>query len=155
MWAQESSSGSSTRSKPTRERSAKSYNYDNNQSSSSKTSGSVVLTGGLSIVCDTEAISVTNGGALTIGGGVAVAKNVMVGGDVMITSTTQSTNSTSASFVLSGGASVAKDMYVYGNTTVDQKLTTNDTFNYNGGGQLDTITNVTGDSVWYSFGKIK
>ena len=128
--------------------------FGNNQSSSSKTSGSVVLTGGLSIVCDTEAISVTNGGALTIGGGVAVAKNVMVGGDVMITSTTQSTNSTSASFVLSGGASVAKDMYVYGNTTVDQKLTTNDTFNYNGGGQLDTITNVTGDSVWYSFGKI-
>ena len=35
MWAQESSSGSSTGSKPTRERSTKSYNYDNNQSSSS------------------------------------------------------------------------------------------------------------------------
>lgn len=128
--------------------------FGNNQSSFSKTSGSVVLTGGLSIVCDTEATSVTTGGAVTIGGGVAVAKNVMVGGDVMITSTTQSTNSTSASFVLSGGASIAKDMYVYGNTTVDQKLTTNDTFNYNGGGQLDTITNTTGDSVWYSFGKI-
>lgn len=128
--------------------------FGNNISSSSKTSGSVVLTGGLSIVCDTEATSVTTGGAVTIGGGLAVAKNVMVGGDVMITSTTQSTNSTSASFVLSGGASVTKDLNVYGNTSIDQKLTTNNTFNYNGGGQLDTITNTTGNSVWYSFGKI-
>lgn len=128
--------------------------FANNQSSSSRTSGSVVLTGGLSIVCDTEATSVTNGGALTIGGGLGVAKNVWIGGDVIITSTTQSINSTSASFVLGGGASVAKDMYVYGSTTVDQKLTTNDTFNYNGGGKLDIIRNTTGNSVWYSFGKI-
>jgi hypothetical protein len=128
--------------------------FANNQSSSSRTSASVVLTGGLSIVCDTEATSVTNGGALTIGGGLGVAKNVWVGGDVIITSTTQSINSTSASFVLGGGASVAKDMYVYGSTTVDQKLTTNDTFNYNGGGKLDIITNTTGNSIWYSFGKI-
>jgi len=128
--------------------------FANNQSSSSRTSASMVLTGGLSIVCDTEATSVTNGGALTIGGGLGVAKNVWVGGDVIITSTTQSINSTSASFVLGGGASVAKDMYVYGSTTVDQKLTTNDTFNYNGGGKLDIITNTTGNSIWYSFGKI-
>tara|TARA_B110000495_G_C22621020_1_gene370078 strand:+ start:108 stop:614 length:507 start_codon:yes stop_codon:yes gene_type:complete len=35
MWVQESSSDSSTGSKPTRERSTKSYNFDNNQSSSS------------------------------------------------------------------------------------------------------------------------
>ena len=89
-----------------------------------------------------------------IGGGLAVAKNTMIGGDVTITSTTQSTNSTTASLILHGGASIAKDMYVYENTTVDKKLTTNSTFDYNGGGKMDTIRNTSGNSIWYSFGKI-
>jgi hypothetical protein len=128
--------------------------FGNNISSSSKTSGSVILTGGLSIICDTEATSITTGGAVTIGGGLAVAKNTMIGGDVTITSTTQSTNSTTASLILHGGASIAKDMYVYENTTVDKKLTTNSTFDYNGGGKMDTIRNTSGNSIWYSFGKI-
>lgn len=56
--------------------------FDNITSCSNSSTGSVVLQGGLSIDCPTNATSVSNGGALTIAGGAAIAGDLIVGGSI-------------------------------------------------------------------------
>ncbi len=51
----------------------------NTTASTSSSTGSVVLTGGLGISLSTDASSITNGGALTVAGGVAIAKKLYIG----------------------------------------------------------------------------
>ena len=48
------------------------------------TSGSLVITGGLSISCTTDSISYTNGGCITIGGGLAISKKTFTGDSIGI-----------------------------------------------------------------------
>ena len=57
-------------------------NFQNITSCSNSSTGSVVLQGGLSINCGTNAVSVSNGGALTIAGGAAIAGDLIVGGTI-------------------------------------------------------------------------
>ena len=52
--------------------------------SESSSSVSIVTYGGVGILCTKDAISTTNGGALTVGGGVGIAKDLYIGGDVFI-----------------------------------------------------------------------
>ena len=70
-----------------------SSNFQNITSCSNSSTGSVVLQGGLSINCSTNATSVSNGGALTIAGGAAIAGDLIVGGTIRY-GNSQSTNST-------------------------------------------------------------
>ena len=56
--------------------------FDNVTSCSNSSTGSVVLQGGLSIDCATNAVNVSNGGALTIAGGAAIAGDLIVGGSI-------------------------------------------------------------------------
>jgi hypothetical protein len=51
-------------------------------SCSNSSTGSVVLQGGLSIDCPTNAVNVSNGGALTIAGGASIAGDLIVGGSI-------------------------------------------------------------------------
>ena len=128
--------------------------FANNLASTSSTVASVILTGGLSVRSTESATSATSGGGLTVDGGVAVSKNVIVAGDVLFTSTTQSTDMSNGSLIVYGGVSVEKDTNIYGNLVVDQEITTNSSFNYNGGGQFDTIVNNSLTPTWYYFGQI-
>jgi len=52
--------------------------------STSITSAAMILNGGFSINCTSDAISITNGGSLTIGGGCSISKNMYVGQSIYI-----------------------------------------------------------------------
>jgi hypothetical protein len=56
--------------------------FNNITSCSNSSTGSVVLEGGLSIDCPTNATNVSNGGALTIAGGASIAGDLIVGGSI-------------------------------------------------------------------------
>lgn len=53
----------------------------NSTSSSSSSTGAVVLSGGLSINNSTNSSSITNGGSITTSGGISVAKDTYIGGN--------------------------------------------------------------------------
>jgi hypothetical protein len=59
----------------------------NTSGSTSGTTGSVVLSGGLSISKSTNASSSTNGGSLTVAGGAAIAQDLHIGGNLIMTGT--------------------------------------------------------------------
>jgi hypothetical protein len=59
--------------------------FSSTEASTSPSTGSIRLNGGLGISNTTDAISEDNGGALTIAGGAAVKKDLYVGGDLHIT----------------------------------------------------------------------
>lgn len=57
------------------------------QISNSSTSGALVVTGGISILCSENATSLTSGGALTVDGGASIEKNLYIGGNLYLTGT--------------------------------------------------------------------
>jgi hypothetical protein len=61
-------------------------------SSLNSTSASLLLEGGLSIKCTSNATSLTCGGSLTINGGASISKNVYIGGDLNLSSNSSSGN---------------------------------------------------------------
>lgn len=93
-----------------------------------KTSGSALLSKGeITILCSTNAIGVTNGGALTVYGGAHIQKDLLIGGDVSISS----------------------------NTTIENALFVKDAIYYKGNGLFDVIKNTSGSShAWYYMGTI-
>lgn len=56
--------------------------FNNITSCSNSSTGSVVLEGGLSIDCPTNATNISNGGALTVAGGASIAGDLIVGGSI-------------------------------------------------------------------------
>lgn len=66
--------------------------FDNITSCSNSSTGSVVLQGGLSINCGTNATSVSNGGALTIAGGASIAGDLIVGGTISYANSAAASN---------------------------------------------------------------
>ena len=61
-------------------------------SSTNSSSGGLVSFGGLSINCFTNAVNVSNGGALTVAGGASIAGNLIVGGNISYANASQATN---------------------------------------------------------------
>jgi hypothetical protein len=61
-------------------------------SCSNSSTGSVVLAGGLSINCFTNATTVSNGGALTVAGGASIAGDLIVGGNISYANAAQASN---------------------------------------------------------------
>lgn len=53
-------------------------------SSTNSSTGALISKGGISILCSTDAVSVTNGGALTIAGGSSIAKSLYVGNKIYV-----------------------------------------------------------------------
>ena len=59
----------------------------------SRTSGALVVTGGVGVSCTENASSFSSGGALTVGGGATVMKDFFVGGNLYITGNLNATGS--------------------------------------------------------------
>jgi hypothetical protein len=89
-------------------------------STSSNTSGSVTLAGGIGISNTTDATSSTNGGTITTAGGLAVAKKVFIGttldvaGITSLTSTDVSSSNTTGALIVSGGVGISGDLNTSG-----------------------------------------
>ena len=88
---------------------------------------SVIVEGGISINCSSNALSIGNGGALTIAGGTSIEKNLLVGGDIILKSTTPSNDSSSGSLVVYGGVGISGDLNIKGDTLIVGNLTVNGT----------------------------
>lgn len=91
--------------------------YTNTTNSINSSTSSVILSGGFSIKCSTNATNVSNGGAFTIAGGGAIAKDLFVGGSIYtttsstftsltLTSTEKSTSTSNGSLITVGGISI-------------------------------------------------
>lgn len=82
-------------------------------SSTSSTTGSFLLSGGIGISNTTDASSSTNGGSLTTAGGIAIAKSLWIGttmniaGVMTSSNATASTSNTTGSLLLSGGIGIS------------------------------------------------
>jgi hypothetical protein len=96
-------------------------NFKNGTASTFSSIGSLVLSGGLSINCFTNATDVSSGGALTIAGGAAISGDLYVGGSIYysnaaqasstfayltLTATDESINIGSGALIVFGGVSI-------------------------------------------------
>jgi hypothetical protein len=116
---------------------------NNSTISSSLNSASLIIQGGVSISTSVSAVSLNNGGAVTIAGGASISKNLLIGGDITIFSTTESNDISSGSLLLKGGAGISGNLNVLGNTMIVGNLTVN--------GQtttIDTINTTLKDNVF-------
>lgn len=80
--------------------------FSSTQTSTSVTSASIVLQGGLSISSTADATSETRGGTITTLGGASIGKNLYVGGVAKFTSTIPSTSYNSGAVLVQGGLTV-------------------------------------------------
>ena len=93
----------------------------------------------------TEAISIADGGSVTIDGGTGIAKKLFVGGDTKIESVTQSTSTTSGALVVGGGVGIGLNLHVGGLGRINSNTTSTST----GSGAL-VVTGGTGigENLW-------
>jgi hypothetical protein len=107
---------------------------NNSNISSSANNASLLIKGGVSISTTKSAVSLGNGGSLTIAGGASIEKNLFIGGDVVMSSTTPSNDVSTGSLLIKGGVGVSGSLSVLGNTIIVGNLTVN--------GQTTTIDTV-------------
>lgn len=107
--------------------------FTNTKSSTSSTSASVIMTGGLSISSTSNSVNASNGGALTINGGSSILKDLYVGGNINVISGITTNNltitSTNNAINLSTGSIIT-----FGGITI--KCSTNSSNSTNGGSLL-------------------
>lgn len=108
-------------------RSTGSILFSNTIPSTSLTSASIVISGGLSLNSTEDATTLDNGGGLTNAGGASISKNLLVGGDAHIFSTTESSNVSTGAFVVDGGVGIGGNINVLGNAVFQGDLTVNGT----------------------------
>jgi hypothetical protein len=89
--------------------------------STSLTSGSLVLYGGLTIHSTTNSVN-SSSGSLILGGGVGVLKNVNIDGITRIWNTTDNTSFNDGALIVDGGVGVAKDITIGGDATINGNL---------------------------------
>ena len=116
--------------------------FNNSTQSTSSQSASIVLNGGLSIKCTSEAINLSNGGSVTVDGGVSISKNVFIGGDIVLHSTTPSNNSSTGALIVSGGVGISGNLNIFGNTVVTGNFTVNGTTT-----SVDTTNTLVKDNI--------
>jgi len=109
--------------------------FNNSSSSTGLNDASLILIGGMTINCTSNAQSVNNGGGLTVFGGTSISKNVYIGGDISVLSTTDSTNSNEGALKVSGGVGINGNVNITGNTVIIGNLsilgTTNSIYSTN------------------------
>jgi hypothetical protein len=128
--------------------------------STSNSSGSIVLAGGLSISNTTDAISSINGGTITTAGGLAVAKKSFFGSEINSTSSKSILGNiisgTEGSINLSGDLATTAKVLFANNSGATPSFTTRSS-----GSRIilkpsttptavDSAIGISGDTVWYS-----
>jgi hypothetical protein len=111
------------------------YQINNTQSSTNSTTGGIISYGGISIANTNNAVTIGEGGALTIAGGMSVNNDILMGGKIngTIISTGNLGNSISTGAIyVSSDVIVMNDLYVYGqlvsvNETIVNEIITNST----------------------------
>lgn len=132
-----------------------SITFANSVESSSVTSASLILMGGISINCTMDAKNIQNGGGLTLAGGASIQKNVFIGGDVIIESTTDSTNVSTGALIVNGGSSISKDLFIGQTLDVNNTVTFHDKVNYSNNGLFQTLINTDQTNFkWFYFGQV-
>lgn len=89
-----------------------SLNFNSTMPSENASTGSLLVTGGVSIRATANAANFQSGGGITVAGGAAVEKNVIVGGSLEIVSDSTPTNSLSGALIVRGGAGVNGDVWL-------------------------------------------
>lgn len=93
------------------------------QPSTNSTTAGIISNCGLSITNTTNAVSLNNGGGLTVIGGGSIGKDFYVGGDLRISSTTVSSDISSGALIVQGGFGLSGNLNVLGNTILNGNLT--------------------------------
>jgi hypothetical protein len=107
-----------------------------------------IVQGELRLSSTENATSLSNGGTFTNFGGQSISKNLLVGGDLSILSTTSSTNTSSGSLVLKGGAAIGENLHVVNNVYINQGL------HLKNNSLFDSINNDSVNSLWSFLGQI-
>lgn len=97
--------------------------FANTTASTSNASAALIINGGVSVNATANAISISNGGGLTVAGGQSISKDLRVGGNVILSSTTQSNNVSTGALLVAGGVGISKNLSVLGDATVNGNLT--------------------------------
>ena len=116
--------------------------FNNSTPSSTPTTASFVLTGGISINSTSVATSVTSGGCITAMGGLSVSKNVLIGDTLRIYSTNSSTCTTNGALTVSGGVGINQNLNIGGSIS------------FIGNGKFDVINNTSGSTLWTYIGEV-
>uniref|UniRef100_A0A6C0DZD0 Peptidase S74 domain-containing protein n=1 Tax=viral metagenome TaxID=1070528 RepID=A0A6C0DZD0_9ZZZZ len=120
--------------------------FTGNVSSSNSSTGTFVLTrGGISINTTANAVSLTQGGGLTIRGGASVQRDMFIGGKMVIEDTTSSISITNGSVVLAGGMAIS-------NTTNSVGLGNGGALSVSGGGCFGKDIYIGGKMICNSVG---
>lgn len=147
----------------------------NTTPSSSSTQGALQMSGGLSINCVT-----TNGNALVVSGGTVLGGDVSINGSlnlielalqstqgainlssgtlisnggITINNTRNSSSLTNGgAFLVAGGASIGSDVYIGGQTNMQNNIVVQGSAKYKGNVLIDTITNLTTGNLWSYLG---
>lgn len=129
--------------------------FNNSTVSSNSTSGSFVLMGGLSINTTETAVSLTNGGGLTLAGGASILKDVFIGGNIKNLSTTNSNDISSGALVINGGVGIHKTVNIGGSLDVKNDVSFHSKLDLIGNSLIDTINNTSiSSNLWSYFGII-
>lgn len=116
--------------------------FNNTNLSKSSSSGSLILSGGLSINCTQGASNISNGGALTIGGGMSVSGNTFFGDIMNIYTTNESTSIATGALVIGGGTGIIGNLNVGGNAIINGNLTVMGTTT-----TIETINTILSDNI--------
>jgi hypothetical protein len=112
--------------------------------STSKTSASLVIMGGISTNSLEDATSLTQGGGITNVGGQSIGKSLLVGGDAIIYSTKESQSTTSGALQVRGGAGIGGSLHITNSFTIK-----------NGNVMIDYIdNNASSSACWYYMGDV-
>jgi hypothetical protein len=90
------------------------------------TTGALIVSGGITIQCSTNAVNASNGGGVLVAGGVAISKDLYVGNNVDVS----------------------------GNTSIGGSLLVDNMIIYEGGGLLQSVTNTSSASLWSYLGAV-
>lgn len=132
-----------------------SITFNNSKGSTSSTSSSMVIMGGLSVNGNVNSSSITNGGSFTVNGGASIVKDLHIGGDIVNNSITQSISYESGAIVVKGGLGVGKNVNINGSVHVNENFVVENKFEYSGNGLVETIVNTDlSNRLWNYFGVI-